>query len=91
VHQEFHLKNQTAQQSGFHSANMMIKQRRGETIQGSVNNIAQLATSMASDRRTAATLTATNAKLDVQLETSQTYNKKLKEDSADLKANIKPA
>jgi hypothetical protein len=30
AHREFHLTNQTAQQSGFHSANMMIEQGRDE-------------------------------------------------------------
>jgi hypothetical protein len=33
AHREFHLTNQTAQQSGFHSANMMIEQGREEKIQ----------------------------------------------------------
>jgi hypothetical protein len=33
AHREFRLTNKTAQQSGFHSANMMIEQRREETTQ----------------------------------------------------------
>jgi hypothetical protein len=36
-------------------------------------------------------LTATNYKLAKQLEASQTYIKKLKEEIADLKAKMKPA
>jgi hypothetical protein len=65
---EFRLTNQTAQQSEFHSANMMIEQGRGDTMQETVNAIAQLATATASDHGTVATLTATNAKLASQLE-----------------------
>jgi hypothetical protein len=57
AHREFCLTNQTAQQSGFHSANMMIEQGRKETMQDTVAAIAQLATAMASDRGTVATLT----------------------------------
>jgi hypothetical protein len=57
------LTNQTAQQSGFHSANMMIEQGRGDTMQGTVDVIAQLETVTASDRGTVAMLTATNDKL----------------------------
>jgi hypothetical protein len=44
AHSEFRLTNQTAQQSGFHSANMMIEQGREETMQDTVDAIAQLAT-----------------------------------------------
>jgi hypothetical protein len=47
AHRKFLLTNQTAQQSGFHSANMMIEQGRGETMQDTVNAIAQLATATA--------------------------------------------
>jgi hypothetical protein len=43
AHCEFRLTNQTAQQSGFHSANMMIKQGCDETMQDTVDAIAQLA------------------------------------------------
>jgi hypothetical protein len=32
AHRDFRLTNQTAQQSGFHSANMMIEQGRGDTM-----------------------------------------------------------
>jgi hypothetical protein len=39
AHQEFRLTNQTAQQSGFHSANMMIE---NHPYQGTANAIAQL-------------------------------------------------
>jgi hypothetical protein len=70
VHREFRLTNQTAQQSGFQSANMMINQGRDESMQDTVDAIAQLATATASDRGTVATLTTTNAKLATQLEAS---------------------
>jgi hypothetical protein len=43
AHREFRLTNQTTQQSGFHSDNMMIKQGREETMQDIVDTIAQLA------------------------------------------------
>jgi hypothetical protein len=77
AHREFHLMNQTAQKSGFHSANMMIEHR---PYQGTVDTIAQLAVATALDRYTVDTLTDTNAKLTLQLETSQAYVMKLKED-----------
>jgi hypothetical protein len=67
AHREFRLTNQTAP-SGYHSANMMIKQGRDESMQDTVDAIAQLATSTASDRGAVATLTTTNAKLVIQLE-----------------------
>jgi hypothetical protein len=85
AHREFHLTNQTAQQSGFHSANMMIKQGCGEEMQCTVDAIAQLATATALDRGRAATLTATNAKLSSQLEASQAYIKTLKDEIISLK------
>jgi hypothetical protein len=44
-HQEFRLTNQTSQQSGFHSSNMMIEQGRGDNVQDTVDAIVQLATS----------------------------------------------
>jgi hypothetical protein len=44
AHREFRLTNQTAQQSGFHSANMMIEQGRGDSMQETAESIAQLAT-----------------------------------------------
>jgi hypothetical protein len=87
AHHEFRLTNQTAQQSGFHSANMMIE---NHPYQGTVDAIAQLAVSTASYRDTVATLTANNAKLTLQLETSQAYVHKLKEDIVQLKLKIKP-
>jgi hypothetical protein len=73
AHREFRLTNQTAQQSVFHSSNAMIKQGRGDTMQVTVNAIAQLATATASasDLGMVATLTATNAKLASQLESAQ--------------------
>jgi hypothetical protein len=91
AHREFRLTNQTAQQYGFHSANMMIKQGRGDTMQGTVDTIAQLATAKASDRGTVATLTATNDKLASQLEAAQVYIKTLKDEILSLKSKIKPA
>jgi hypothetical protein len=62
AHCEFRLNNQTAQQSGFHSANMMIEQSRDGSMQETAEAIAQLATATASDRGTVVTLTTTNAK-----------------------------
>jgi hypothetical protein len=50
AHREFHLTNQTAQQSGFHRANMMIEQGRDDSMQETAEAIAQLATATASDR-----------------------------------------
>jgi hypothetical protein len=52
-----------------------------------------LATAMASDRGTVATLVATNAnaKLATQLETYQEYIKKLNEEIAELKTDMKLA
>jgi hypothetical protein len=41
AHREFRLTNQTAQQLGFHSVNMMIEQGRDETMQETVDTIAQ--------------------------------------------------
>jgi hypothetical protein len=88
AHLEFRLTNQTSHQSGFHSANMMIE---NHPYQGTADAIAQLAVATAFDRETVATLTATNAKLTLQLETSQAYVKKLKEYIVQLKLKIKPA
>jgi hypothetical protein len=76
AHSEFRLTNQTAQQSGFHSANMMIEDHH---YQGTADAIAQLAVATSSDRETVSIITATNAKVTLQLETSQAYIKKLKE------------
>jgi uncharacterized protein involved in exopolysaccharide biosynthesis len=91
AHREFRLTNQTAQQSGFHSANMMIEQGRDESMQGTVDAIAKLATATASDRGTVATLTTTNAKLATQLEATHAQIAQLKNEIATLKKNIKPA
>jgi chromosome segregation ATPase len=91
AHREFRLANQTAQQSGFHGANMMIEHRRDETIQDTVNAIAQLATATASDRGTVAALTTTNAKLAAQLEATHAEIARLKSEIATLKNKIKPA
>jgi hypothetical protein len=91
AHREFRLMNQTAHKSGFHSANMMIEQGRWETMKGIVDAISQVATATASEHVTVATLTTTNAKLALQLETSETYIKTLKEDFVALKAKIKTA
>jgi hypothetical protein len=94
AHHEFRLTNQTAQQSGFHSANMMIKQGREEKMQDTIDAIAQLATATASDRGTVATLNTTNAKLAklaTQLEAAQAQIAQLKDEIAALKYKIKPA
>jgi hypothetical protein len=91
AHREFRLTNQTAHQSGFHSANIMIEQGRDESMQDTVDTIAQLATATASDRGTVATLTTTNAKLATQLEAAHTQIALLKKEIATLKNKIKPA
>jgi hypothetical protein len=91
AHREFRLTNQTAQQSGFHSANMMIEQGREETKQDTIDAIAQLETATAYDRGTVATLTTTNAKLAMQLEADQAQIAQLKDEIATLKNKIKPA
>jgi hypothetical protein len=90
AHQEFRLTNQTAQQSGFHSANMMIEQGRDESMQDTAEAIVQLATATASDRSMVATLSITNAKLANQLEVSHSLISQLKSKIATLKINIKP-
>jgi hypothetical protein len=91
AYREFHLTNQTAHQSGFHSANMMIEQGRDETMQDTADAIDQLATATASDRGTVATLTTTNAKLATQLEAAHAQIAQLKNEIATLKNKIKPA
>jgi hypothetical protein len=91
AHREFRLTNQTAQQSGFHSANMMIEQGRDDSIQETAESIAQLATATASDWGTVATLTTTNAKLANQLEAAHALIAQLKSEIATLKNKIKPA
>jgi hypothetical protein len=90
AHQEFRLTNQTAHQSGFHSANMMIEQGRDDLMQETAHSIAQLATATASDRGTVATLSTTNAKLANQLETAHALIAQLKSEIAILKIKIKP-
>jgi hypothetical protein len=89
-HREFRLTNQTEQQSGFHSANMMTEQGRDDSMQETSEAIAQLATSMASDCGTVATLTTTNAKLANQLEAAHALIAHLKSEIATLKIKIKP-
>jgi hypothetical protein len=90
AHQEFCLTNQTAQQSGFRSANMMIEQGRDDSMQETAEAIAQLATATASDWGTVATLTTTNAKLANQLEAAHALIAQLKSEIETLKIKIKP-
>jgi hypothetical protein len=89
-HREFWLTNQTAHQSGFHSANMMIEQGRDESMQDTAEAIAQFSTATASDCGTVATLTTTNAKLATQLEAAHALIAQLKNEIATLKNKIKP-
>jgi hypothetical protein len=91
AHLKFWLTNQTAPQSGFHSSNMMIEQGRTESMQDTVEEIAQLATATASDRSTVVTSTTTNAKLATQLEATYALIAQLKNEIATLKNKIKPA
>jgi hypothetical protein len=91
AHCEFRLAKQTAQQSGFHSANMMIEQGRKEKMQDTVDAIAQLATATAPDRITVATLTTANSKLATQLEAAHAQIALLKNEIATLNNKIKPA
>jgi predicted RNase H-like nuclease (RuvC/YqgF family) len=70
---------------------MMIEKGREETMQETVDAIAQLATATASDRGTVATLTMTNAKLATQLEAAQAQIAQLKNEIATLNNKIKPA
>jgi hypothetical protein len=60
-------------------------------MQDTVDAIAQLATAMASDRGTVATLTTTNAKLATHLEAAHAHITQLNNEIAMLKSNIKPA
>jgi hypothetical protein len=90
AHREFRLGNQTTQQSGFHSANMMIEQGRDGSMSETAEAIAQLATAMASDRGTVATLTTTNARLATQLEAAHALIAQLKSEIATLKIRLKP-
>jgi hypothetical protein len=90
AHREFRITNQTSQQSGFHSANMMIEQSRDGSMQETAEAIAHLATATASDRSTVTTLTTTNAKLATQLEAAHALIAQLKSEIATLKIKIKP-
>jgi hypothetical protein len=91
AHREFRLTNQTAQQSGFHSGNMMIEQHSPESMNETAEAIAQLATATASDRSIVAKLTTTNAKLASQPEAANELIAQLKNEIAMLKNKIKPA
>jgi hypothetical protein len=91
AHREFRLTNQTAHQSGFHSANMMIEQGRDDSMQETADAINQLATATSSDWGTVATLTTTNAKLANHLEAAHALFAQLKSEIATLKSKIKPA
>jgi hypothetical protein len=90
AHREFRLTNQTAQQSGFHSANMMIEQGRDDSMQETGEPKAQLATATSSDWGTVETLTTINAKLANQLEAAHALIAKLKSEIATLKIKLKP-
>jgi predicted RNase H-like nuclease (RuvC/YqgF family) len=70
---------------------MMIEQGRDDSMQETVDAIAQLATATASDRGTVATLTTTNAKLANKLEAVHALIAQLKNEIATLKNKIKPA
>jgi hypothetical protein len=70
---------------------MMIEQGRDESMQDTVDAIAQLATATASDCGTVTTLTTTNAKLATQLEAAHALIAQLKTEIVTLKNNIKPA
>jgi predicted RNase H-like nuclease (RuvC/YqgF family) len=70
---------------------MMIEQHSPESMNETAEAIAQLATAIASDRRTVATLTTTNAKLASQLEAANALITQLKKEIETLKNKIKPA
>jgi hypothetical protein len=89
-HHEFRLTNQTAQQSGLHSANTMIEQTRGDSMQETAAAIAQMDTATVSDWGTVKMLTTTNDKLANQLEAAHALIAQLKSEIATLKINIKP-
>jgi hypothetical protein len=91
AHREFRLTNQTAQQSGFHSANMMIEQGRDDSMQETDEAIAQLATATSLDRGTVSTLTTTNVKLANQLEAAHALIAQLKSEIVTFKIKVKPA
>jgi hypothetical protein len=69
---------------------MMIEDHHYHHYQRTADAIAQLAVATAPDRDTVAILTATNAKLTLQVETLQSYVQNLKEDIAQLKLKLKP-
>jgi hypothetical protein len=89
AHRELRLTKQTAQQSGFHSANMMIEKVRYGSMQDTAEAIAKLAMATASDRGTVTTLTTTNAKLATQLEADHALIAQLKSEITTLKIKIK--
>jgi predicted RNase H-like nuclease (RuvC/YqgF family) len=70
---------------------MMIEQGRDETMQDTIDAIAQLAIATASDRGTVETLTTANVKLATQLEAAHAQIAQLKNEIAILKNKIKPA
>jgi hypothetical protein len=63
---------------------MMIEQGRDESMQDTVDAIAQLATATASDCGTVATMTMTNAKLATHLEAAHAQIAQLKSEIATL-------
>jgi small-conductance mechanosensitive channel len=90
AHREFRLSNHTAQQSGSHSANMMIEQGRDDSMHDTAETIAQLDKATSSDRGTVSTLTTTNDMLVNQLEAARALIAQLKSEIATLKIKIKP-
>jgi uncharacterized phage infection (PIP) family protein YhgE len=88
AHWEFWLTNQTAQQSGFHSANMIHDDWARPRLFNAIN---QLETATSSYRCTVATLTTVNAKLANQLEAAHALIAQLKNEIESLKNKIKPA
>jgi phage shock protein A len=70
---------------------MMIKQGRDDSMQDTVYEISQLATTTASDRGTVATLTTANDTLENQLEAAHDLIAQLKSKIVTLKNKIKPA
>jgi hypothetical protein len=70
---------------------MMIEQGRDDSMQETIDTIAQLATATASDRGTVATLTTTNTKLANQLEAAHALIAHVKNEIVTIKNKIKPA
>jgi hypothetical protein len=70
---------------------MMIENNHEYTLQGTADDIVQLAFATASDHGIVATLTVSNAELASQLEASQAYIKKINEEIVDLNTMMKPA